>query len=240
MADAKPSGPIGAECDDLPKVRVTMNQVVAYNITYFRVRRGLTQEQLGQRMEVITGRPWSKATMSALERSWDGNRIRQFDADDLIALSRALEYPVPALLLPPEEDGVDARFRFYGVGLPVGPGWREPADQYGSAEQLIEHLFIEEEEIDASYAGDGAYADRLKAAFRFYDLGAPDSAFVSVRREQTVIDDPEARVREATELRAQAQVLRTLLGDIERAARHLELAEEGNAVAEVNETQRED
>ena len=35
----------------------------------------------------------------------DGKRIRKFDADELVAIARALEIPVPALFLPPVHTG---------------------------------------------------------------------------------------------------------------------------------------
>lgn len=219
MADTESVEP---DYDDLPEVRVTMNQVVAYNVNYFRLRRGLTQEELGQRLEAITGRPWSKATMSAVERSWDGNRIRQFDADDLVALSRALEFPVPALLLPPDDDGVRARYRFTCAGGPVRLPGRVHVDQDGSAEELLDHLFVSDAE-NSSYPEDAAYVERLETAFGFYYGTTPDAAVVSYSRDRgDFIDDYEMRAQAAAELRNQAQVLRGLLGSIERETRRLE------------------
>jgi DivIVA domain-containing protein len=81
----------------------TLNQFVAYNVGHWRRALGYTQEQLGTMLAELTGRPWSKATVSAAERGWDGKRIRQFDADDLLALSLALRVPILGLLLPPDE-----------------------------------------------------------------------------------------------------------------------------------------
>lgn len=82
-----------------PTVR-SINSLVARNLATARLLRGITQEQLGQRLERMTGRPWSKATMSALERSADGVRVRQFDADDLVLLARALDMPLLFFFLP--------------------------------------------------------------------------------------------------------------------------------------------
>ena len=45
---------------------------------------------------------WSRATVSASERSAETNRTREFDADTLLALSLALDLPVTCFLLPPE------------------------------------------------------------------------------------------------------------------------------------------
>ena len=45
-------------------------------------------------LEPFLGARWSGATFSIVERSIDGKRIRQFSADELVALSRAFEVPI--------------------------------------------------------------------------------------------------------------------------------------------------
>lgn len=66
---------------------------IAANVRLLREARGWTQEQLGQRLEEMTGRPWSKATMSALERSafaqaGETDRTpRSFTAEEIVALA---------------------------------------------------------------------------------------------------------------------------------------------------------
>jgi transcriptional regulator with XRE-family HTH domain len=86
---------------------VTINQVVAWNMAYFRKAAGLTQEELGERLG------WSKAIVSAAERSWDSsNRVRQFSVDDLLGIAMALVLPLTALFLPPADDGVGRRYVF--------------------------------------------------------------------------------------------------------------------------------
>lgn len=76
---------------------LSMNALVAMNLAQLRTMLGLTQEQLGQRLAEMTGKPWSKATMSALERSAVGGRVREFDADLLVLLAMALHVPLPRL-----------------------------------------------------------------------------------------------------------------------------------------------
>jgi uncharacterized protein YegP (UPF0339 family)/transcriptional regulator with XRE-family HTH domain len=84
-----------------PRVQsVTINQLVGYNMAWYRKLAGLTQEQFGRGLG-----GWTKVAVSAAERSWDGKRIRKFDADELVAIARVLEIPVPALFLPPVDAG---------------------------------------------------------------------------------------------------------------------------------------
>ncbi len=72
----------------------TPNQVVAQRIALARQLRGWTQEEAADRLEPFLGMRWSAATFSIVERSVDGKRIRQFSADELVALSRAFEVPI--------------------------------------------------------------------------------------------------------------------------------------------------
>jgi transcriptional regulator with XRE-family HTH domain len=106
----------------------TINQLVAYNMTRARRSRGWTQQEVADRLERYTGRVWSKASISAAERSWQGGRPRRFDANELVALAVIFETPVAYFLLPMEE-GVRAvvmaqpedrkpnGFHWIGVGL---------------------------------------------------------------------------------------------------------------------------
>lgn len=99
----------------------TPNQVVAQRIALARQLRGWTQEEAADRLEPFLGMRWSAATFSIVERSIDGKRIRQFSADELVALSRAFEVPIgwwftpswgddTALVLTPDEpDGLPAQ-----------------------------------------------------------------------------------------------------------------------------------
>jgi len=99
-ADPEP----GNEYADLPERRVTFNQLAAWNLTYFRKAAGLTGEELG----ALLG--WSKAVVSAAERSWDRRRVRQFSVDDLATIALALGVPVIAFFLPPPDAGIAVRY----------------------------------------------------------------------------------------------------------------------------------
>jgi transcriptional regulator with XRE-family HTH domain len=78
----------------------TANQVVAANITAMRKRRGWTQEQFAERLETVLGDRWSIAVVSAAERSVTGKRVREFTADELVALARTFEVPIGSLFQP--------------------------------------------------------------------------------------------------------------------------------------------
>src|SRR5262249_49347059 len=82
--------------------QVTANQVVAYNLKRAREELGLTQELAAQRLEWYLGKRWSKASFSVAERSAEDRRVREFDANALLAFSRAFEKPVGWFFTPPE------------------------------------------------------------------------------------------------------------------------------------------
>lgn len=79
--------------------------LVAYNLTRWRRACGMTQERLGAELG-----GWTKGAVSAAERSWDGTRVRKFDADEIADMAAAFHVPIPALFLPPEDDGADVRY----------------------------------------------------------------------------------------------------------------------------------
>ena len=85
--------------DGLPVRRVTVNQIVAWNIAWLRREAEMTQRDLGDEIG------WSNVSVSEAERSWDGKRTREFDADTLAALALAFGVPITAFFLPPLDDG---------------------------------------------------------------------------------------------------------------------------------------
>src|SRR4051812_33998970 len=89
----------------MPPTRLTPNQIVAWNLAQARRMRGWTQQEAAEHLEPYLGERWSKATYSAAERSVDGQRIRQFTADDLHAFARAFELPTSLFLTPPPWSG---------------------------------------------------------------------------------------------------------------------------------------
>lgn len=192
-----------------------MNQVVAYNVAYFRNANSLTQEELGSRLERITGKRWSKATMSAVERSWDGNRIRSFDADDLVALSQALEVPVTALLLPPEEDGTVTDYVFTNAGS--APYRDRTVKGGGTGGELLAQLFASEYDY---MRGSDAFLERLQEALDFYYGAVPEDFFIT--RPAEAIDGDVAVDEQVNKLRRQIATLREVMATLDRAANKLD------------------
>jgi transcriptional regulator with XRE-family HTH domain len=82
-------------------VGLTPNQVVAFNLAEAREWKGWTQQQLAEALEPYLGKRWSKASVSQAERSLAGKFIRQFDADELVALARAFDLPIGWFFMPP-------------------------------------------------------------------------------------------------------------------------------------------
>ena len=96
---------------------MTPNQVVAYNVAKARALRGWTQEQAADALAPYLGAKLSGPSFSALERSaWNPSRIKQFSADDLLALSRGFDLPIGFFLTPPPP-GFDAGLHAPDAGL---------------------------------------------------------------------------------------------------------------------------
>lgn len=83
---------------------MTPNQVVAYNVIKARALRGWTQERAAEALAPYLGVRLSGPSFSALERSAvKVDRIKQFSADDLLALSRGFDLPIGYFFTPPPE-----------------------------------------------------------------------------------------------------------------------------------------
>jgi hypothetical protein len=84
---------------------MTPNQIVAYNVAKARAIRGWTQEQAAEALAPYLGARLSGASFSSLERSaWKVDRIKQFSADELLALSRGFDLPIGFFFTPPPPD----------------------------------------------------------------------------------------------------------------------------------------
>lgn len=81
----------------------TASQVVAHNLNRARELRGLTQAEIAERLSTFTGSNWSPTTVAQAEGSVGGQRVRQFTANELVALARTFDLPVLFFFLPPDD-----------------------------------------------------------------------------------------------------------------------------------------
>jgi len=101
---------------------MTPNQIVAHNVAKARALRGWTQEQAAEALAPYLGAKLSGPSFSALERSaWKLDRIKQFSADDLLALSRGFDLPIGYFFTPPPPE-MDVGL----YGPDVGMKWLDP------------------------------------------------------------------------------------------------------------------
>jgi transcriptional regulator with XRE-family HTH domain len=87
-----------------PRPQVDLNQVVAFNVRAARELRGWTQEELAERLERYLGQRLTQAGVSSIERAWDSDRRREFDAHELLIFAMVFDLPIIWFLLPPKGD----------------------------------------------------------------------------------------------------------------------------------------
>jgi hypothetical protein len=96
---------------------MTPNQIVAYNVAKARAIRGWTQEEAAEALAPFLGARLSGASFSSLERSaWKVDRIKQFSADELLALARGFDLPIGFFFTPPPPE-FDAGLHAPDAGL---------------------------------------------------------------------------------------------------------------------------
>ena len=72
-----------------------------------RERRGWTQQSVAERLGRITGHQLPQASISAMERGFDGERRRRFDAHELYFLSVVFDVPIAYFFVPPPGTGFE-------------------------------------------------------------------------------------------------------------------------------------
>jgi transcriptional regulator with XRE-family HTH domain len=82
---------------------IDVNAVVSYNFKAIRERRGTTQQQVADALARLTGHQLPQASISAMERGYDGDRRRRFDAHELYLLSVVFDVPIAYFFVPPPE-----------------------------------------------------------------------------------------------------------------------------------------
>lgn len=178
--DDNQSGATSPNRDELPERRVTPNMLAAFNMTYFRRVSGLTQEQLGEHLG-----GWTKTAVSAAERSWDGKRIRQFDADLIADLATILGVPIAAFFLPPPDDGLAFR---YVVDSDHDPDEGLPVREF--------FAYVTSDPVDDGKAAMRAYEDRLVAAVnRYHEPGVAEALDTRLRERATEVQLSTALLR---------------------------------------------
>jgi len=149
----------GGDFSGLPGVHVTVDQIVAINLKYWRQAAQLTQAQLG----TIAG--LSKANISALERSaGEDTDPRRFDAQTIFTMAIILGVPAAAFFLPPPDDGISRRYLF------------EAAGECQDMAALVNYLISDPPDRDGSALA-AVYEERYLAAVRRYTklpAGEPD------------------------------------------------------------------
>jgi hypothetical protein len=174
---------------------VTVNQIVAWNMAFYRRAASLSQEELGRRMGGMSG-----TAVSAAERSWDGTRRRDFDAHELLSLSRALRVPVLALLLPPDDPDD-------GTALVAEMPGGERLDMGAYFEAIMPDSDDQTPAMDR-------YRTRLtEASVRYQDAGWGEG----VQRMLTALTAPEQRAAKLNRIAYLQDALRdagALLGEI--------------------------
>ena len=83
-----------------------VNAVVSYNVKAIRERRRMTQQAVADRLAELTGHQLPQASISAMERGFDGERRRRFDAHELYLLSVVFDVPIAYFFIPPPGTGV--------------------------------------------------------------------------------------------------------------------------------------
>ena len=94
--------------DDPPAAEpagMDVNAVVSYNVKAIRERRGMTQQGVADRLAQLTGHQLPQASISAMERGFDGERRRRFDAHELYLLSIVFDVPIAYFFIPPPGTG---------------------------------------------------------------------------------------------------------------------------------------
>ena len=62
-----------------------LNEIVAYNFRAARELRGWTQDETPRALEGLLGQRIPQASISAIERAYEGDRRREFDAHEILA-----------------------------------------------------------------------------------------------------------------------------------------------------------
>lgn len=131
---------------------MTVNQIVAWNLAWYRRAASLTQNQLAQ------AAGWTRSALSDAERSVKGGFTREFDAQEIFTFAAILEIPVAAFYLPPADDGIEA---VYYTEIPGEDGCPVRVDMTGLLTYVLPNSGSDSPAM-------GAYRDRLRSQAQRY------------------------------------------------------------------------
>lgn len=183
---------------------VTVNQVVAWNLAWYRRQAGLSQKELGQ----LTGR--TNGAISDMERSWKDQRHREFNAQFLASAAELIGIPLTAFFLPPLDDAEN------------GPYWFTAADgECGEPLSMRDLMVLAMPDNDERTGVMDAYRDRLITQTDHY---LDEEWAADVTRWQRMHEDRGTLARRAARLRGNQQVLERAAADQGKQAAAIEAA----------------
>ena len=146
----------------LVTIDLSLNQIVAHNITQLRWDRRWSEEETAKKLGALLGRRISLASYSAMERSVEGRRIKRFDADEIFAFARVFGVGVFSLLnVPLNFQTKPVRVRLRGASesisrvaalTVIGLGPAIPIDIVEDASRAMRHLSGEQGVVLSSRA----------------------------------------------------------------------------------------
>ncbi len=147
---------------------MTANQVVATNLRLAREGIGWTQTQVAEFLNDMTGGNYTKATISAMERSAEGGKRRLFDAQEILEFARLFAKPMVWFFIP--TDNLASR-RLNVVGMEHGVDLLHFVFGDSEAERVMRERLVELRNDDPDRAGEAAmrFSSQLdKEAWQLY------------------------------------------------------------------------
>jgi len=142
---------------------LTASAIVALNVRRIREERGWSQAQAGERLERVTGRPWSVATVSSMERGWERGPERAFGVNEVDKISLAFGVSLLELLLPPSKEETSRRLPSRWVQRLI---WRDSTAIQSRVEALA-HDARSAELLDRLVRGEKALKLGIKKAHQY-------------------------------------------------------------------------
>ena len=142
---------------------LTASAIVALNVRRIREERGWSQAQAGERLERVTGRPWSVATVSAVERGWERGPERAFGVNEVDKISLAFGVSLLEPLLPPSKEETSRRLPSRWVQRLI---WRDSTAIQSRVEALA-HDARSAELLDRLVRGEKALKLGIKKAHQY-------------------------------------------------------------------------